>query len=107
MSVASPSGKREISPAGLRESRAARVALGLVALYVLDDNFVHPEIGTAARDHLLSGLVPVLVLLGLALGYPRLRAGTRAVVALACGALAIVAGITDGLRHISVDALSG
>lgn len=89
------------------ESTGVRVALAVVALYVVDDNFVHAEPGTGAGDHLVSGLVPVAILVALALVYPRLRAGARALVALGCGALAIVAGVTDGLRHVSVDTLSG
>jgi hypothetical protein len=86
---------------------AARVSLALVALYVIDDNFVHPEAGVSAGDHLLSGLVPLAILLALAIVLPRLRAGAQAVVALCCGALAVVAGITDGLRHVELDRLSG
>ena len=61
--------------------------------HVLDDNFVQPEPGTAAGDHLVSGLVPVLLLAATAAVYPRLRAGGRAVVAMTLGALGVVIGI--------------
>jgi hypothetical protein len=45
------------------EPVVARLALGAIALHVVDDNFLQPEPGTSASDHLVSGLVP-LVLLG-------------------------------------------
>ena len=65
----------------------------MIAVHVLDDNFVQPEPGTAAGDHLVSGLVPVLLLAATAAVYPRLRAGGRAVVAMTLGALGVVIGI--------------
>src|SRR4051794_39174897 len=80
------------------------LAVGLLALHVVDDRFVQPQPGTSATDHLVSGLVP-LALLGLAAwGYPRVRAGTRATIALLLvlpavlgGAEAIYYGTTTGL----------
>ena len=75
-----------------RETILFRLATALIGLHVLDDNFVHPEPGTGVTDHLVSGLVP-LVLLGLAAwGYPRLRAGLRASLALALALPAILSG---------------
>ena len=50
---------------GRRETFLFRIAIALIALHVLDDNFLQPQPGTAAADHLVSGLVP-LCLLGLA-----------------------------------------
>jgi hypothetical protein len=44
------------------ESTLARLALGAVALHVVDDNFLQPQPGTSAGDHLVSGLVPIAVL---------------------------------------------
>lgn len=35
------------------------VATSVIAVRVLDDNFIQPEVGTGAGDHLLSGLVPL------------------------------------------------
>jgi hypothetical protein len=98
---------RRSAPAGRRETLAVRIALGLVAVAVLDDAFVHREPGTAMSDHLASGLVPGAVAVLLALVYPRLRPGLRGVVALVCAPLAIVAGIVDGLRHMAIDRLAG
>jgi hypothetical protein len=37
-------------------------ALGIVGLHLIDDNFLQPEPGTSAGDHLASGLIPVAVL---------------------------------------------
>jgi hypothetical protein len=70
-----------------------RVAIAMLALHVLDDNFVQPQPGTAPGDHLASGLVP-LALLGLAAwAYPRLRGGWQGAVALTLGVLGIVGGL--------------
>ena len=41
------------------ETGLARAALVLVGLHVVDDRFLQPEPGLAARDHLVSGLVPL------------------------------------------------
>jgi hypothetical protein len=87
-----------------RDTRLVWAAAALVVLYLLDDAFVHPEAGTAAGDHLLSGLVtPALVVAG-AVVVTRLRAGGLLVV---LGALAIVAGVTDGLRPALIAGLTG
>ena len=69
------------------------IAIALIALHVLDDNFLQTQPGTSPGDHLVSGLVP-LGLLGLAgWAYPRLRGGWRGALALAFGVLGIAAGI--------------
>jgi dienelactone hydrolase len=75
------------------ETVVARVALGIVALHVLDDSFFQPQPGTSAADHIVSGLVPFGVILLAAWGYPRLRAGLRAVLALFFGIFGIAAGV--------------
>jgi uncharacterized protein len=85
----------------------ARAALAVIALAVLDDAFLHREPGTSIADHVASGLVPAAVALALAVVYPGRRPGVRALIALVCGSLAIVAGTVDGLRHILVDRLAG
>jgi len=93
--------------AGHREALMFRLAMAAAALSVLDDAYWHREPGTAVSDHLASGLVPIACAALLAVFYPRLRAGTRAITALAAGALMIVAGTADGIRHVVVDRLSG
>ena len=55
----------------------ARVALGLIALHVVDDAFLQPEPGTSASDHLVSGLVPLALLAWVAVAYGHARAGVR------------------------------
>jgi hypothetical protein len=74
------------------EAGLARVALGVIALHVVDDNFLQPNSGTSAADHLVSGLVPVALFIGAGLFYPRLRAGARAAVALIAGFFGVLAG---------------
>jgi uncharacterized protein len=77
----------------LTETRVARVAIGLIALHVADDNFLQPQPGTNARDHLVSGLVPLTALAIVGWTYPRRRAGVRATLALVVGSFGVVAGI--------------
>jgi fermentation-respiration switch protein FrsA (DUF1100 family) len=67
--------------------------LALIALHVLDDNFLQPEPGTSAADHLVSGLVPLALLALAGWAYPRLRGGARAALAMTTGLLSIAAGI--------------
>ena len=77
----------------MTETIVARVAIGLIALHVVDDNFLQPQPGTSASDHLVSGLVPLAVLVLAAWAYPRLRAGFRAVIAMTLGLFGVVTGI--------------
>jgi uncharacterized protein len=74
------------------ETTLAVTGLAVIAVHVLDDNFVQPQPGTSASDHLVSGLVPTAALLGAAAAYPRLRAGLRATLALTLGILGIAIG---------------
>jgi uncharacterized protein len=89
------------------ETRVVRIALAVNALAVADDAFVHREPGTVVSDHLASGLIPIAIALLLATAYPRMRRGLRALTSLACGALGIVAGTVEGLRHVWVAQLAG
>ena len=40
------------------------LASGLIGLHIADDNFLQPEPGTSAADHLVSGLVPLALVAG-------------------------------------------
>jgi len=72
---------------------AFRIALAAIAIHIVDDNYLQPQPGTSAADHLVSGLVP-LALIGLAAwAYPRLRGGWRGALALASGILGVAAGL--------------
>ena len=82
-----------------REYQLFLLAIGLVGLLIVDDNFLQPEPGTSAGDHLASGLVPIAVLAACAVAYPRLRAGARAYLSMTLGALAIAIG-TPGTYHL-------
>jgi uncharacterized protein len=75
-----------------------RLPLALIALHVLDDNFIQPEAGTGPGDHLVSGLVPLALLALAAWAYPRLRGGGRAALAATAGLLGIAAGV-EGLHY--------
>jgi fermentation-respiration switch protein FrsA (DUF1100 family) len=73
--------------------------IGAVGVHLLDDNFLQPQPGTSAGNHLLSGLVPLAVVVLAAAAYPHLRAGFRAVIALTVGFLALVGGAADAAYH--------
>ena len=75
-----------------REARLFVAAVLLIAGHVIDDSFIQPQPGTSPSDHLVSGLVPLAFLLGAAWGYPRLRGGRRAALALTLGVLGLAAG---------------
>ena len=86
--------------------RLFQVGAAVIAIAVADDAFVHPEPGTSASDHLASGLIPIAIAVLAALAYPRLRVGLRACLALVFGALALDAGIVDGIRHVLINTAS-
>lgn len=77
----------------MSESILFRLAVLIVGLHVVDDNYVQPQPGTSAADHLVSGLVPLAALGLAAWGYPRLPGVARGALALTLGALGIAAGI--------------
>jgi dienelactone hydrolase len=74
------------------EAGLARLALGAVALHVLDDNFLQPNPGMSAADHLAGGLFQLTLVVAAIAFYPRLRAGARATVAILGGWFGILVG---------------
>jgi uncharacterized protein len=82
------------------------LAIGAIALHVIDDNFLQPNAGTSAGDHLVSGLVPLAALALLVLLYPRLRDGARATMALIVGPVGLVTG-AEAVRSIQTTGLNG
>ena len=88
------------------EAGLARVALGVATLHVVDDNFLQPEAGTSAADHLWGGIVQVGFFVLLAWAYPRLRAGLRATLAIFVGAfVAVMSG--EAVNEVRDGSLSG
>jgi len=75
------------------------VAIAVIALHVLDDNFLQPEPGTSAADHVASGLVPCAALVALALSYRHLGAGLRGAILLPLGLFAIVVGAGEAADY--------
>jgi len=88
------------------EAGLARFGLGVVALHVVDDNFLQPNPGTSAADHLVSGLVPLVFLIGAGVLYGRLRPGARATVALLAGFFGLLAG-TEAVHYTNQVGPSG
>jgi hypothetical protein len=89
-----------------RETGLVWLALALIALHLVEDNFLLPQPGTSASDHLASGLLPLAVLAGAAAIYPRLRAGARAATAMTLGAIGITVGV-PGAYYILDGSSSG
>jgi uncharacterized protein len=75
-----------------RETVLFWVGLALIALHVVDDNYLQPQPGMSPGDHLVSGLVPLAVIGAAAWAYPRLRVNWRGVMALVSGMLGIAGG---------------
>jgi uncharacterized protein len=68
-------------------------AVALIGLHVADDNFFQPAAGTSAGDHLVSGLVPLALLVLAAWAFPRLRGSAQGALPLVLAPLAIATGI--------------
>ncbi len=75
-----------------REPVLVLIASCLIGLHIIDDNFLQPQAGTSAADHLVSGLVPLALVAAAALAYPRVRAGARGVLALLLGYFGVLVG---------------
>src|SRR3954452_576084 len=107
----SPAGSRgagegRVAAALRTEAGLARLGLAVVSLHVLDDNFLQPNPGTSAGDHLVSGLLPLGLLVLAGLVYPRLRAGARATIALLAGFFGVLAG-TEAIHYTRSVGASG
>jgi hypothetical protein len=89
------------------ETGLVRLALGLVALHVADDNFLQPQPGTSAGDHLAGGLVQTALFVLAAWLYPRFRPGVRASLAIGFGLFTIVMGIGEAGYYTRENGPSG
>ena len=105
--VAERKGLRDRVKAASAETLVALGGFGLIAVHLVDDSFLQPEPGTAVADHLVSGLVPLAVLAGAAVAYPRLRPGLRAALAVVLGVLGIVSGAVEAAFYGPKEGLSG
>ena len=88
-------GVARVAAALRTEAGLARLGLGVAALHVVDDNFIQPQPGTSAGDHLAGGLVQVAFFVVAAWAYPRLRPGARATLAIFAGVFVAVMGIGE------------
>jgi fermentation-respiration switch protein FrsA (DUF1100 family) len=89
------------------EAGLARLALGVAALHVVDDNFLQSQPGTSAADHLAGGLVQLGLFVGLAWAYPRLRPGLRGTLALCVGLFTVVMGVGEAGYYTRENGPSG
>jgi dienelactone hydrolase len=71
-------------------------ATSLVGIHIVDAEFLRPERGTSAGDHVAAALVPLAVAALAAAFYPRLRPGLQAGIALVFGILSLVAASIAG-----------
>jgi uncharacterized protein len=99
--------RRAAAAALLTEVRLARVALGIGALHVVDDNFLQPQPGTSAGDHLVGGLIQTALFVGLAWAYPRLRPGLRGTLAIFVGLFMVVMGAGEAGYYTRENGPSG
>jgi uncharacterized protein len=95
-----------VAAALLTETGLARLALGVGAVHVADDNFLQPEAGTSAGDHAVGGLIQLAFFVGLAWAYPRLRAGLRATLAIVVGIFTVVMSF-EAINYLRDATLSG
>jgi dienelactone hydrolase len=108
-SRASDSGRRRamrLAGVGQRETTLAAAGIFLIAVHLLDDNFLQPQPGTSAEDHLVSGLIPLGALLVGAGSYTRVRAGLRGSIAALLGIFGVVTGI-ESAYYLDAGRLSG
>jgi uncharacterized protein len=91
-----------------QERTLLQLSVAAIAVHVIDDNFLQPEPGTSAADHLVSGLVPLgLVLAAAAVVLaPRVRAGTRAALELLLAGFGLILG-TEAVYYTSAGRMSG
>jgi len=89
------------------EAGLARLALGVAALHVVDDNFLQPQPGTTAVDHLAGGLVQVGLFVLFAWAYPRLRPGLRGTLAVFVGLFTVVMGVGEAGYYTRENGPSG
>jgi hypothetical protein len=76
-----------------RERVAFLLGASLVTLHVADDNFLQPNPGTRTADHVVSGLLPIAMLVAAAAIYPRGRPGARATIALLLAFFGVLIGV--------------
>jgi fermentation-respiration switch protein FrsA (DUF1100 family) len=97
----------QVAAAPLTETGLARVAFGIGVLHVVDDNFLQPQPGTSAVDHLPGGLIQAGLFVLFAWAYPRLRAGARATLALGVGVFMVIMGAGEAGYYLRESGLSG
>jgi fermentation-respiration switch protein FrsA (DUF1100 family) len=96
-----------VAAAALTDTGLARIAFAVGAVHVVDDNFLQPQPGTSAGDHLVGGLIQTALFVLCAWAYPRLRAGARATLALGVGVFMIVMGASEAGYYMRESGLSG
>src|SRR4051812_10577542 len=82
-----------------------RIALGLIALRVIDGAFLQPAPGTSAGDHVVSGLAQLLLLGLVAFAHPRLKPGLQGALVLTTGVLGVATGL-DAVYYARATGLS-
>jgi uncharacterized protein len=89
-----------------RTHKLFTAGVALTALHVVDDALLQPQPGTGAADHLVRGLVP-LVLAALSMwAFGRVRPGARATLAFVWSLAALVSGI-EAIYYAQHGGLSG
>ena len=98
--------RRRLARTATKTELLTTLALVAICLHVLDDSFIQPQPGTSAADHLISGLLPVAVVIATAALAVRARPGIRAALAALAGVFGIVVGI-EAVYYAEAGRLSG
>ena len=96
-----------VAAALVTETGLARIALGIGALHVVDDNLLQPQPGTSAGDHLVGGLIQAAFFASFAWAYPHLRPGLRGTLAIFVGLLMVVMGAGEAGYYTRENGPSG
>ena len=80
--------------------------VSVIALHVVDDNWLQPPAGTSAADHVVSALAPLMILAGLVWMHRSTRSGIKAMAEIITGVCGVVVG-TEAVYYMSSTGLSG
>src|SRR5262249_42722432 len=97
---------RDFAASARNEAALTWAAVALVGLHVLDDNFLQPQPGTSAGEHLVSRLVPLACIGSGAAVCRRLRRGRGGAIVLLLGFSGVLAG-TEAIHYARAVGPSG
>jgi len=85
--------------------RVFAVAAGAALLHALDDALLHRQAGLRLGQHVVAGLISVVLAVGAIWAFPRMRTSLQAATAFSFGALAAVNGAMH-IQHVKADGVA-